>query len=71
MSTPIESDDRAEMRLLIEQADGRASLEALCDLYTQRLHRRSDDFAATFGLRLVIARLQRTSYGAPVVTTSS
>jgi hypothetical protein len=65
------AEDRAEMQRLIDQADGRASLEVLCDLYTQRLHRRSNDFAATFGLRLVIARLQRTSYGSPTVTTSS
>lgn len=71
MSTPIESDDRTEMRRLIEQTDGRAGLEVLCGVYTRRLHRRSDDFAATFGLRLVIAKLQRTSYGPPTVTTSS
>jgi len=71
MSASTLSDDRAEMRSLVEQTDGRASLEVLCAVYTQRLHRRSDDFAATFGLRLVIAKLQRTSYGSPLITTSS
>lgn len=68
---PVMFDDRTEMQLLIDRTDGRANLEVLCAVYTQRLHRRSDDFAATFGLRLVIAKLQRTSYGSPLITTSS
>jgi hypothetical protein len=64
-------DERHEMRQLLEQTEGRAALEALRDVYTQRLHRRSGDVEATYGLRLVTARLQRTPYGPPVVTRFS
>jgi hypothetical protein len=62
---------RDTMRDLIERTEGREPLEALHDVYRGRLHRKSDDFDATLGLRLVIAKLQRTAYGPPVVTTSS
>jgi hypothetical protein len=62
---------REMMRELIERTEGRAQLEVLRDVYTDRLHRRSSDFDATRGLRLVIEKLQRTSYGSPVLTTSS
>jgi hypothetical protein len=37
----------------------------------KRLHRRSNDFAATDGLRLVTAKLRRIPPAPPVVTTSS
>jgi hypothetical protein len=56
---------------LLEQAEGRPALEALATMYTRRLHRQSGDIEATYGLRLVIAKLQRTSYGPPVVTRFS
>ena len=64
-------DAREEMRLLIDGTDGRASLAALRDVYSRRLHRRSNDFDATRGLRLVIAKMQRISPALPVVTSSS
>lgn len=67
----IDVDPRDQMRHLIESAEGRASLEALRAQYSARLHRRSDDFDATHALRLVTAKLQRTSFGPAVVTTSS
>jgi hypothetical protein len=67
----IDSAPRDQMRRLVESAEGRASLEALRANYSQRLHRRSDDFDATHGLRLVTAKLQRTSLGPTVVTASS
>lgn len=62
---------RDAMRRLIERTEDRAPLEALRDVYTDRLHRHSSDFDATRGLRLVIEKLQRISRGSPVVTTSS
>lgn len=65
------NDARRDLRRRVEAEEGRAGLEALRDLFTGRLHRRSDDFDATFGLRLVTAKLQRISYGEPVVTRSS
>lgn len=64
-------DARREMRQLLEQTEGRSALEALGHVYTSRLHRQSDDFDATHGLRLVTAKLERTPYGPPVVTTFS
>jgi hypothetical protein len=72
--TASDTDDhnpRETMRRLIERTEGRAQLEVLRDVYTDRLHRQSSDFDATHGLRLVIEKLQRTSYGSPVLTTSS
>jgi hypothetical protein len=67
-----DSDDpRQEIYRLIERAGGRKGLEALRDIFTGRLHRRPDDFDATRALRLVTAKLQQTSYGEQVVTTSS
>jgi hypothetical protein len=60
-----------EMQRLIELTEDRPGLEAMRDTFTKRLHRRSDDFDATYGLRLVTAKLQRTSYGTPAVSTSS
>ena len=73
--TPIDTGDKHEARdkmlARIERSEGRALLEALRDVYSDRLHRKSNDFDATLGLRLVIAKLQQTSYGPPVVTTSS
>ena len=46
------------MRRLVERTEDRRALEALGDRYAQRLHRRSNDFAATDGLRLVTAKLR-------------
>jgi len=72
MSDLHEHDDaRREMRNLLEQTEGRPALEALGSVYTRRLHRHSGDFEATYGLRLAIAKLQRTPYGPPVVTRFS
>ena len=65
------NDARRDLRRRIEAEESRPGLEAMRDLLTDRLHRRSDDFDATFGLRLVTVKLQRLSYGEPVVTTSS
>jgi hypothetical protein len=64
-------DQRHKMGQRLDQTEGRPALEALCDVYTRRLHRQSNDFAATYGLRLATAKLQRIPYGPPVVTTSS
>jgi hypothetical protein len=64
-------DARREMGQLLEQTEGRPALEALGSEYTRRLHQHSADFEATYGLRLVIAKLQRTPYGPPVVTRFS
>src|SRR5689334_404469 len=66
-----ESETRRQLRRRVDDTGGRAELEAMRDVFTNRLHRRSDDFDATFGLRLVTAKLQRTSYGEPFVTKSS
>ena len=65
------NDERPDLHQLIEHTEGRTALRALGDSYTRRLHRRSDDFDATQGLRLVTAKLQRTPYAPPVVTKSS
>jgi hypothetical protein len=65
------ADLRDQARRLVESAESRASLEELRAQYSQRLHRRSNDFDATHGLRLVTAKLQRTSLGPAVVTASS
>ena len=62
---------REAMRRLVERTEGRVPLEALQASYSRRLHRHSDDFDATDGLRLVIAKLQRVSYGPPVITRFS
>jgi hypothetical protein len=64
-------DARRDMRKLLEQTEGRPALEALGSVYTRRLHRQPGDFEATYGLRFVIAKLQRTPYGPPVVTRFS
>ena len=69
--TDIDADPRDETRRLIDCAEGRAPLDTLRAVFSDRLHRRSNDFDATRGLRLVTAKLQHTSYGPPVVTTSS
>jgi hypothetical protein len=68
--TALDENATEELHRLIEQPD-RAGLEAIRDSFTGRLHRRSDDFDATQGLRLVTAKLQRSSYGRPTVSTSS
>ena len=65
------NDARRDLSRRIEAEESRSGLEAIRNLLTDRLHRRSNDFDATFGLRLVTAKLQRLSYGEPVVTTSS
>jgi hypothetical protein len=65
------NDARRDLSRRIEAEESRPGLEALRNVLTDRLHRRSDDFDATFGLRLVTTKLQRLSYGEPVVTTSS
>ena len=75
-STSINSDqDHRDARTapdpLPDDAGVREELEALRDAYIDRLHRRSNDFEATRELRLVNAKLQRTSRGVQVVTTSS
>jgi hypothetical protein len=65
-------DDRREHeRLRVERTEGRDALEALRDIYGLRLHQQAGDLDATHGLRLVIAKLQRTSFGPAVVTASS
>jgi hypothetical protein len=65
------TDSDKEMYELVERAGDRSQLEALRVLYTDRLHRRSNDFAATHGLRLVAAKLQRIPLASPLVTSSS
>jgi hypothetical protein len=65
------NDARRDLSRRIAAEESRPGLESLRNLLTDRLHRRSDDFDATFGLRLVTLKLQRLSYGDPVVTTSS
>jgi len=69
--TEIAAQDRGtadQIRGLIEQAEGRVPLEALRDVYSRRLHNCASDFEATFGLRLVIAKLQRMPPRRSVVT---
>jgi hypothetical protein len=65
------TDSDKEMYELVERAGDRAQLEALRVLYTDRLHRRSNDFGATQGLRLVAAKLQEIPLASPLVTSSS
>lgn len=65
------NDDGEEETRVVEQAEDRVLLEALRAAYVRRLHRQSDDFDATRGLRIVTAKLQRATYGPPVVTRSS
>jgi hypothetical protein len=70
----VESDnvkEREGMRELVDGTKDRHQLEALRDLYVDRLHRRSNDFDATFGLRLVTDSLGRLSRASPIVTSSS
>jgi hypothetical protein len=62
---------RRELRRLVDTATGRAELEVIRDTLTQRLHRSSEDFDATYGLSLVSAQLSRTPFASPVVTASS
>ncbi len=50
--------DRA-VRRIQDLAGDRRGLQALRDHFVDRLRRRSDDFDATRGLRLVITALQR------------
>ena len=64
-------DGRENVQLLIERTEGRVALQKLQDVYSRRLHRRSDDFEATRGLSLVNAKLQRASLRPPVVTSAS
>ena len=66
-----DTEDCHAQERVVEHTEGREGLEALRGLYQERLQRRSDDFAATQGLRLVTAKLQRVSYGPSVVTRSS
>ena len=49
----------------------RVSLEAQRAEFLDRLHRRSDDFEATRGLRLVSSALQRLPVRGPLVMESS
>jgi hypothetical protein len=62
---------RQQIQRLIDSTASRAGLEAIRVTFTDRLHRRSDDFDATHGLRLVTAKLQGTSYGTPTVSATS
>lgn len=59
------------IRALVDSARDRRQLEALREVYVDRLHRRSNDFDATYGLRLVAESLLRFSLGSPTVTSSS
>jgi hypothetical protein len=54
-----EADRDQAVERLIKEAGDRKCLEAVRDLFVYRLHRRSDDFDATYGLQLVITALQR------------
>jgi hypothetical protein len=61
---PLQDDDPAAQRhrkaaALAAMAGGRAPLEALRAVFLSRLHRASDDFEATEGLRVVEAALSR------------
>jgi hypothetical protein len=56
---------------LRDHAGDRVWLEASRDAFVIRLHRRSDDFDATNGLRLVSAALRRLPLRPPVVSASS
>lgn len=57
-----EADRDQAVERLIKEAGDRKCLEAARDLFVYRLHRRSDDFDATYGLKLVITALQRVPY---------
>ena len=59
------------IRAAVDRAGDRRQLEALGEVYVDRLHRRSNDFDATYGLRLVAESLRRMSLGSPTVTSSS
>ena len=63
--------EREGMRELVGRAADRRQLEALREVYVDRLHRRSNDLDATYGLRLVAESLGRISRGSPIVTSSS
>jgi hypothetical protein len=67
----LDDKSRLEVDRRVEEVRSRADLEALRDVFTRRLHRRSNDFDATHGLRVVSASLQRHSLGVPVVSRSS
>ncbi len=69
--TPVEEEARREQELLVERTEGRGALDALRADYSRRLHQQSGDLEATHGLRLVTAKLQRTSSGPTVVTRFS
>jgi hypothetical protein len=56
---------------LAANATERAVLESQRAVFLDRLHRRSNDFEATQGLRSVSAALQRLPLRAPVVLESS
>jgi len=49
-----EADRDQAVERLIKEAGDRECLEAASNLFVHRLHRRSDDFNATYGLKLVI-----------------
>jgi hypothetical protein len=55
----------------LETRTDRVSLEAQRAEFLDRLHRRSDDFEATRGLRLVSAALHRLPVRGPLVMESS
>jgi len=57
-----EADRDQAVERLIKEAGDRECLEAASNLFVHRLHRRSDDFNATYGLKLVITALQRVPY---------
>lgn len=57
-----EADRDQAVERLIKDAGDRRCLEAVSGLFVYRLHRRSDDFDATYGLKLVIAALQSAPY---------
>lgn len=59
MRLTTEADRDQAVERLIQEAGDRKCLEAARDLFVYRLHRRSDDFDATYGLKLVITALQR------------
>jgi hypothetical protein len=57
-----EGDGEGAVRALISQAGDRSCLEEVRDVLVRRLHRRSDDFAASGGLKLVVHALQHLPY---------
>lgn len=62
MRLATEADRDQAVERLIKDAGDRRCLEAVSGLFVYRLHRRSDDFDATYGLKLVITALQRIPY---------